>query len=178
MAQKSLTKHWGGMGIGYILRNDGDNLALAYSGGNHGYICDIYSYLKLGSGVVVMTNSNNGAPLIEEIYRCLSKEYNWPNWEPDTIQPKPIDSVLLQGMIGEYSGLSRDNEEFQFELIEQADSLYYITRGRKYPVFAISDFEFVIPEQDWRLTILSENYNADSLKFRLEYGKGIAKRNN
>lgn len=177
-AQNALSKHWGGMGLGFILRNNGDSTALAYSGGNHGYICDIYSYLHSESGVVIMTNSNNGAPLIEEIYRSLSKEYKWTDWKPDTIQAISMDSVLIKRIVGGYSGLSRDNEEFQFDLIEQANGLYYKTRDKKYPVFAISDFEFVIPEQDWRLSLLNDNLAIDSLKFRLEYGRGIARRKN
>ena len=177
-AQYALSKHWGGMGLGFILRNNGDSTALAYSGGNHGYICDIYSYLHNGSGVVIMTNSNNGAPLIEEIYRSLSKEYKWADWRPDTIHNITIDLVLINRIVGRYSGLSRDNEEFQFELINQTDGLYYKTREKIYPVFAISEFEFVIPEQNWRLSILNDNSEVDSLKFRLEYGKGIARRKN
>jgi len=178
LAQNALSNHWGGMGLGFILRNNENNVALAYSGGNHGYICDIYSYLLSGSGVVVMTNSNNGAPLIEEFYRSLSKEYKWADWKPDTIQTIPMDSALIKRIIGSYSGLSRDREEFQFELIKQPDGLYYKTRERKYPVFLISDFEFLIPEQDWRLSIFVDNFEIDSLKFRLEYGRGIARRNN
>ena len=175
-AQYALSKHWGGMGLGFILRNNGDSTALAYSGGNHGYICDIYSYLHLGSGVVIMTNSNNGAPLIEEIYRSLSKEYKWIDWKPDTTQAISIDSELIKRVLGKYWGLSRDNEEFQFELIEQVNGLYYKTREKKYPVFAISDFEFIIPEQDWRLSLFNDNLAVDSLKFRLEYGRGIARK--
>ena len=62
----------------------------------------------------------DGAPLIEEIYRSLSKEYKWIDWKPDTIQTIPIDSGLIKRIVGRYSGLSRDKEEFQFELINQS----------------------------------------------------------
>ena len=75
-----------------------------------------------------------------------------------------------------YEVITRDKVEFQFELINQSGGLYYKTREKNYPVFAISDFEFVIPEQDWRLSILKDNLQVDSLKFRLEYGRGIASR--
>jgi CubicO group peptidase (beta-lactamase class C family) len=174
----AFAKHWGDMGLGYILRNDGDSVALAFSGGNHGYICDMYSYLHLGSGIVIMTNSNNAGPFIEEIYRSVSREYNWPNWKPDTIKALPVDSVLIKKIIGKYNGLSRDDEHFQFEILSIKDSLYYETNDRFYPLYAVSESEFVIPEQNWRLSVFQDAVSVDSLKFRLEYGRGIAKRDN
>lgn len=175
-AQFMLTKHWRGMGLGFILRNEGDRIALAFSGGNEGYICDIYSYLHSGSGVVIMTNSNNGAPLIEEIYRSLSREYSWPDFKQKTIRTIKVDTPLLSKYVGIYKGLSRDKEEFSFELILKDDHLYLKINEKTYKLFPIDINEFVIPEQDWRLSFIDNTEKIESVKFRLEYGRGVAKR--
>ena len=135
--QNMLTKHWRGMGLGFILRNEGDRVALAFSGGNEGYICDVYSYLHLGSGAVIMTNSNNGGALIEEIYRSLSKEYSWPNFKPKNIKTIDVTTSTLSNYVGTYKGFTRDNEEFSFELILKNNCLYSKINNKTYKLYPI-----------------------------------------
>lgn len=46
----------------------------------HGNGFQHYSILfpKAEKGIMIMTNSDNGFPLIHEIIRAISKEYDWP----------------------------------------------------------------------------------------------------
>jgi CubicO group peptidase (beta-lactamase class C family) len=77
-AQMMMTRvpNAGGTGIGI----DGEEEAFRFrhSGGNAGFRCYAVSFANTGRGVVIMTNSDNGSPLIHEIVRAVSKEYNWP----------------------------------------------------------------------------------------------------
>ena len=123
-----------------------------------------------------MTNSNNGGPLIEEIYRSLSKEYSWPDFKPKTIKTIDVATSTLSNYVGTYKGFSRDNEEFSFELILKNNCLYSKINNKTYKLYPIDKKEFVIPEQDWRLSFIDNDGIIDSVKFRLEYGRGAAKR--
>jgi hypothetical protein len=175
-AKNALSRHWDNMGLGFIMSDKGDRIALSFSGGNHGYTCDVYSYLHLGSGAVIMTNSDNGGPLIEEIYSSISQEYNWAFWKPDTISPIILDTSIINEIKGSYVGLSRDDKEFSFTISGSLEELVYQTKHRKYPMYSVSKDKFVIPEQDWKLWILKHDNKIDSLRFKLGYGRGIAKR--
>jgi hypothetical protein len=37
-------------------------------------------YEERGQGAVVMVNSNEGAPLLDEVVRAIAKEYGWPGY--------------------------------------------------------------------------------------------------
>jgi len=66
----------GGIGIG--IDGEGNAFRFRHTGGNAGFVCYAVSFADIGRGAVIMTNSDNGFPLIYEITRAISKEYNWP----------------------------------------------------------------------------------------------------
>lgn len=69
----------GAGGLGFGIDGTGDSLRFRHSGGNEGYACYAVSFAETGRGAVVMTNSDNGTPLIREFLRAISKEYHWPS---------------------------------------------------------------------------------------------------
>ncbi|ETN96236.1 serine hydrolase domain-containing protein [Zhouia amylolytica] len=66
----------GGTGIG--LDGTGAAFRFRHTGVNAGFRCYVVSFADKGRGLVIMTNSDNGFPLIHEITRAISKVYNWP----------------------------------------------------------------------------------------------------
>ena|SRR5690606_1490068 len=77
-AQTMMTRvpNAGGIGVGI----DGEGMAFRFrhTGGNAGFTCYAVSFATSGRGVVIMTNSDNGFPLIHEIVRTVAREYGWP----------------------------------------------------------------------------------------------------
>ena len=69
----------GAGGLGFGIDGTSSSLRFRHSGGNEGYACYAVSFAETGRGVVIMTNSDNGTPLIREFLRAISKEYNWPS---------------------------------------------------------------------------------------------------
>src|SRR5208282_3138916 len=51
--------------------------------------CNIETYTDSGQGFAVMTNSDSGGELTEEIFRAVAKEYGWPDY-------RPIEHVLIK----------------------------------------------------------------------------------
>lgn len=66
----------GGTGIG--IDGEGKSFRFRHTGRNAGFTSYAISFADTGRGVVIMTNSDNGFPLIHEIVRAISREYNWP----------------------------------------------------------------------------------------------------
>lgn len=66
----------GGIGIG--IDGEGKAFRFRHTGGNAGFTCYAISFANTGRGVVIMTNSDNGFPLIHEIVRAVSRAYGWP----------------------------------------------------------------------------------------------------
>jgi hypothetical protein len=60
------------------------------------------AYLNSGRGVVVMTNSENGAQLTQEIFRSVAAEYGWPDFRPREKTITKVDPRIYDAYVGEY----------------------------------------------------------------------------
>jgi CubicO group peptidase (beta-lactamase class C family) len=66
-----------GLGLGI----DPSGAYFQHDGGNDGFKCLLYSSRQGGYGLVVMTNSDNGASLFPEILKSVAREYKWVGFE-------------------------------------------------------------------------------------------------
>jgi CubicO group peptidase (beta-lactamase class C family) len=80
MIRQMLTPQNGGpAGLGPFLGNRGSVRQFSHNGGNAGFRCQFVGLLDRGDGAVVMTNSDSGDPLIDEILKSIAAVYGWPN---------------------------------------------------------------------------------------------------
>ncbi|HMD09903.1 MAG TPA: serine hydrolase [Candidatus Acidoferrum sp.] len=82
MARQMLTRQFGTSGLGFGLESPGEKPRFAHGGANEGFRCNIETYTDSGQGFAVMTNSDSGGELTEEIFRAVAKEYGWPDFHP------------------------------------------------------------------------------------------------
>jgi hypothetical protein len=59
-------------------------------------------YKERGQGAVVMVNSNEGAPLIDEILRAVAREYAWPGYFPED-KTASAPAAALDAYLGSYA---------------------------------------------------------------------------
>lgn len=78
-ATEMLTRVPKGGGLGFGLSGSQGTERYRHSGGNAGYGCFMVAFTRVGRGVVVLTNSDNGTPLIQELLSALSRQYDWPS---------------------------------------------------------------------------------------------------
>ena len=83
MTRRMLTEVTGGFGLGIAVQSRDQSLLFFHAGNNAGFSCVLVGYVDSGRGAVVMTNSDNGGPLIAEILQRIAKEYGWPSQGPD-----------------------------------------------------------------------------------------------
>jgi len=74
----------GPFAVGFAIQQKGEGWYFSHGGSNWGFQCDVTAHTLKGYGVAIMTNSDSGGRLIEEIRSRVAAAYNW-----DTLD-KPI----------------------------------------------------------------------------------------
>ena len=100
MVREMLTRQKDDWGLGFALPQ-GQKARFAHGGQNAGYSCDLQVYAD-GPGLVVMTNSDGGEFLIQELLRAVAKEYSWPDFQPVEHALVKIDPAILSAYAGIY----------------------------------------------------------------------------
>ena len=100
MVREMLTRQKDDWGLGVALP-PGHKARFAHGGQNAGYRCDLEAYTE-GPGLAVMTNSDGGEFLIQELLRGVAKEYSWPDFQPIERTVAKIDPAILRAYAGTY----------------------------------------------------------------------------
>ena len=88
------------VGLGVFLYGEGETARFGHTGGNEGIRCEFIAYQNRGQGAVVMTNSDEGWPIIQDLLATIAEEYSWPDFRP--AQPTPINFSAFAPYVGEY----------------------------------------------------------------------------
>lgn len=80
------TPQFGSFSLGLLLRRNGEHVWFTHNGGNEGYRALMYAYLTTAEGAVVMTNSEAGMALADEVINSVALEYGWPGFIPEGLQ--------------------------------------------------------------------------------------------
>jgi CubicO group peptidase (beta-lactamase class C family) len=102
MTKTMLTRGLGETGLGFFVEQQQDRTSFSHSGGNEGFRTLLFGYTKTGQGAVVLTNSDNGSVLIQEIFASIAAEYNWPDFKVIEKSVIATDAKLNQKLAGEY----------------------------------------------------------------------------
>jgi len=70
-------------GFGFLVEGSGDDVVFTLRTKTLGYACTMVLYPAKSQGAVIMTNSDNGALIIQEILAALSDAYKWPHFKPE-----------------------------------------------------------------------------------------------
>lgn len=101
-AEDMLTHIMGSYGIGVAVAGAGDSLRFSHGGANAGYRSNFVAFARSGAGIVVMTNSDNGAPLAQEIILAAARVYGWPGIAHQVITPIALAPATLDEYTGTY----------------------------------------------------------------------------
>ncbi len=126
------------MGLGIGVRGTGEKLLLSHSGANEGFRCIYAYYPRTGRGAVIMTNSDEGGPLLPEILRALAREYAWPDYRVTEKTAAPLDPVAFDAYRGIYQ-----REETRLAFFRKDDRFYVqAAEEARREIFPSSDHEF------------------------------------
>ncbi len=91
-----------GMGLGFMIDRRKENLKISHGGSNEGFRCVLVAYPEKGQGAIVMTNSDNGGYLLEEVLRGISAEYDWPDYKSKVVTTTALDPEEFDRNVGTY----------------------------------------------------------------------------
>ncbi|HVU22874.1 MAG TPA: serine hydrolase [Opitutus sp.] len=127
-----------GLGIGVV--GAGENLQLTHSGANAGFRTLLVYYPQLGRGAVIMTNSDNGAPLATELLRAIAQAYDWPGYRTEEKTAFPLAPLAFDAFAGRY-----EREDTVLVFYSRGDRFYLRATNRpRVEVFPSSDHEFFL----------------------------------
>lgn len=101
-ARSMFTPQAPGRGLGFAVDGTGTDVRVHLRGRASGYTCSLDVYPYKGQGAVVMTNSDNGFLLTDEILRALSAAYEWPDYKPEERPLLRLDPSLYPAYTGRY----------------------------------------------------------------------------
>ncbi|MCX8160162.1 MAG: beta-lactamase family protein [Candidatus Saccharicenans sp.] len=102
LARRMLSAQAAGSGYGFRLEGEHEKFKLYLKGKTRGYRATVLIYPALGQGAVVMTNSDNGGVLTEEILRGLAVIYGWPDYQPEEKTLFRLPPEIYQKYTGRY----------------------------------------------------------------------------
>jgi CubicO group peptidase (beta-lactamase class C family) len=103
MMHQMLTHQKDDWGLGFALETPGHKLRFSHGGSNEGFRCTLQAYTEApGQGIVIMTNGDQGWNLLNEILRAVSKEYGWPDFQPQEHTLASLGSSQLSVYSGRY----------------------------------------------------------------------------
>ncbi|MCJ7579468.1 MAG: beta-lactamase family protein [Candidatus Aminicenantes bacterium] len=135
LARGMLSVHIGNQGLGLFIDDEGDNLHFFIRGKNEGFSCFLVGYPVKGQGVIIMTNSENGEYLIDEILRAVSEAYDWPHFLPEIKKYFRLDASVYQL----YEGLYEVNPEYQLSVSFEDYYLIIQPSGQKATRFFVEN---------------------------------------
>jgi CubicO group peptidase (beta-lactamase class C family) len=102
MAHEMLTRQKGNWGLGFELSKPEMTPRFDHFGVNAGFVSVLQAYRDGGSGIVIMTNGQDGEKLITEILRAVAHEYGWPDFRPAEHILAKLDAAAVPRLAGTY----------------------------------------------------------------------------
>jgi CubicO group peptidase (beta-lactamase class C family) len=133
----------GNMGLGVFVQGTGPGTRFGHPGDNAGFTSSWVSLLQRGQGCILMTNSDNGWSLQQELLRTIAQVYAWPELPPRENHESLAmeDAAISDIYVGEYElrpglslTISRGGDHLFFQmpgqpplkLVRQSDALYVL----------------------------------------------------
>lgn len=127
-------------GLGLGVKGTGEKLQLAHSGANEGFCAQFVAYPRTGQGAVIMTNSDNGGAIVNEIMRAIAREYGWPDFQVVEKASVPLSPAAFDTFAGRYE---RDDVVLRFS--RTGDRFYVRASDQpKMEIFPQSSHEFFL----------------------------------
>jgi CubicO group peptidase (beta-lactamase class C family) len=72
--------------VGFAITKQGEGWYFAHGGSNWGFQCDLMAHRAKGYGVAIMTNSDSGRPVINEIRSRVAAAYGWDSLDKPVLR--------------------------------------------------------------------------------------------
>jgi CubicO group peptidase (beta-lactamase class C family) len=91
-----------GYGLGFELRGGGMNASFGHGGSNAGFKSELFYFPKRGIGMVLMTNSENGRVVRNELARSISNRFGLGIFPSRVVKPISVALDQRRAVLGVY----------------------------------------------------------------------------
>ena len=154
MTEQMLTQQMGDYGLGVGVGGSGRAATFAHGGSNEGFRCMMFAYAETGQGAVVMTNSDNGSPLANEILRSIAAVYGWPDYKVKEREVVKLDPAVYSSYVGEYTVMG-----MTVTITAEAGRLFVKARpfgADKVELFSESETKYFVMEDDVTISFVKD----------------------
>jgi CubicO group peptidase (beta-lactamase class C family) len=123
LAREMINRQFQQSGLGVEIEGQGAASRFSHSGSNAGFRSQLTAFRLTASGVVVMTNSDTGMALVEEVERAVAREYRWPGLGPVERTLGTADPALYKDFAGRYE-IGVRSPPIVLRVDVEADKLY------------------------------------------------------
>ena len=102
-AEPMVTPGLGQWGVGFSVVGDGGERRIEHGGANAGFRNWATLFLDSGDGVIVMTNSDAGGQLADDIIRAVATHYGWPALGSQRLMDAAGTASILPRLVGDYT---------------------------------------------------------------------------
>jgi CubicO group peptidase (beta-lactamase class C family) len=128
-------------GLGPLLEGADESSRFLHGGSNEGFRCQLVAYLSRGQGAVVMTNSDGGAALVQELLDGIAAAYDWPGFLPAEKVVASVEPAAYERLVGQY----QMSPHRALEVRREGDRLFVLWRfGEKEELLPESPSEFFV----------------------------------
>ncbi len=145
LTKEMLTAQASSHGLGPGLSENGDELRFSHGGANEGYRCYFLAFTKANQGVAIMTNSDNGGAIQNELLHAFSETYNWTIYKPTKKILYPMSAEKLNVFVGKYK-YTEDN--LIVELVNENDHLKGIQHWSTDTFIVFPESELIFFDKD------------------------------
>jgi CubicO group peptidase (beta-lactamase class C family) len=143
MVHAMLTPGMNDHGLGPVITTD--RLRFGHGGADEGFQAEVTGFLDGRGGVVVMTNSDSGGRLAQELILTLGNLYGWPGIKPVERSIADVSITALERLIGTYALASGEDKTKTEELdVTREDATLIVTYNgvREITLLPESDVKF------------------------------------
>jgi CubicO group peptidase (beta-lactamase class C family) len=134
----------GSWGLGLQLGGMPEHPNFGHNGADEGFQANLVAYNE-GDGVAIMTNSDNGGQLANDITRTVAHEYGWPDFQPKEKTAVSVNPRILSGYVGHY----QVGPYSVMAVTRDGDRLYSQVTGQpQVQLFAASDKDWFLADAD------------------------------
>lgn len=136
------------IGIGFFVEDRNGVKYFGHGGANEGFRATLLASLDGKRGAVVMTNSDTGAGVANEVLESIAREFEWPGYAKTPLRPVTVTDAIAERFIGRYEmstgqivNIRRGAEGLEF--LDQTGwlPLYVLANGRGVRITRDTQFE-------------------------------------
>ena len=145
-----------GYGLGVGIEEVEGRTRWRHGGANRGYRCFFVAFPDTQEVFVMMTNSDNGSTVGNEIIRSASAVYGWPGNEAKTVTRADLDEGALAKFVGGYA-LPGSTQAYATLATGDGVLIGTQTGGGEFTLVPLSESRFIDPDDGQEITFSEED---------------------